>query len=202
MIGKKITAERPSEDQDYRQESIPSIRLLVPDIRMGGLIGRSGTIIKSMQEESGAYMNASEEILAMSTERILTITGAPKSIYIAVARVGDVLADLAQRPLPGYIPYTPIPSKSSMSGMNRSSGYSTHGGTGNGASNIGVGDGVYGMMMGMPRMLGMELPGIPMGSPFMYQSGSYGGGPSDYGNMNSNQSQQILIPNDMVKKKK
>ncbi|CAO3597391.1 unnamed protein product [Absidia cylindrospora] len=199
MVGEKILTEKSAENQDNQQQVDVNIRLLVPDIRMGSLIGRSGSIIKSVQEESGAHVNAFEEILAMSTERIMSITGAPKSIYIAIARIGDILADLSQRPLPGHVPYTPISAKSSLTPLNRRANYSSRGGHGGVSSNIDVGGGVYGMMPGMPGMLGMEFPGIPMGSPYIYQNQNYGGGGSpDYGTMNNNQSQQILIPNDMV----
>ncbi|ORZ22968.1 hypothetical protein BCR42DRAFT_126931 [Absidia repens] len=195
MVSEKILTEKSSENQDNKQQGDANIRLLVPDIRMGSLIGRSGSIIKSVQEESGAHMNASEEILVMSTERIMTIIGAPKSIYIAVARIGDILADLSQRPLPGYIPYTPIAAKSSLPPLNRRTDYSSRGGHGGVSSNIDTGGGVYGMI---PGMLGRELPGIPMGWPFIYQNQNFGGGSPNYGTMNNSQSQQILIPNDMV----
>ncbi|KAI8329428.1 hypothetical protein BC941DRAFT_443128 [Chlamydoabsidia padenii] len=175
MVGEKILAEVPPDDQG-KQETTVAIRLLVPDYRMGNLIGRSGSIIKSIQEESGARMNASEESLPMSTERALTITGTPKSIKVAVGRVADILAEYSERSHANHIPFTPMAVNAAVAPMNRSGGY---------GPNVGG----YGMMP-------------PMGSSFFYQgaTANYGGGSSDYGNMpmNNNQSQQIFIPNEMV----
>ncbi|SAM07546.1 hypothetical protein [Absidia glauca] len=187
MVGEKILAEFPSDDQGKQETTLP-IRLLVPDYRMGNVIGRSGTIIKSIQEESGARMNASEETLPMSTERALTITGTPKAIQIAVGRVAEILVEHSDRPNTNHIPFAPMAVNPSLTPLNRS-GYPVHSGApAGGGANPG-----YGMMAG----------GMPMGSSFFYQGAGAnygGGGANDYGNMNmnNNQSQQIFIPNEMV----
>lgn len=184
MVGEKILAEAPLADElDQQHEPTIAIRLLIPDFRMGNLIGRSGSIIKSIQEDTGARMSASEEPLPMSTERTMTIHGTPKSIHLAVARVAGILAEHPERNNPNHMPYVPHTMNPSLGGMNRS-GYSGGRGGRNGSSVTGgMSDGAYGMS-------------VPGGMPFFYQ----GVRPSDYGNMpsNSNQSQQIYIPNDMV----
>ncbi|ORZ08662.1 hypothetical protein BCR42DRAFT_141621 [Absidia repens] len=200
MVGEKILAEIPIDEQGKRETTL-AIRLLVPDSRMGNLIGRSGSIIKSIQEESGARMNASEESLPMSTERAMTISGTPASIHIAVGRIADILAEHSDRNNANHIPFIPIANNPSMPSSMGRSGYSGRGGNGNGAGSggnagpgpsNGGGAGAYGMMPGMP--------GMPMASPFFYQGGNYATGAQDYGNMpmNNNQSQQIFIPNEMV----
>ncbi|KAI8089684.1 uncharacterized protein BX664DRAFT_365581 [Halteromyces radiatus] len=207
MVGEKILAEIPSDDRGQRETTL-SIRLLVPDSRMGNLIGRSGSIIKSIQEESGARLNASEEALPMSTERTMTIAGSPKAIHIVVARIGDILAEHPERNMANHIPFIPIAANPSLPPMPRpgypmrGGGMTGHGPGGVGPSNVSGNGGMppYGMIPGMP--------GMPMGSPFFYQGANYGaamgpptGGSPDYGNMgmNTNQTQQqILIPNTMV----
>jgi hypothetical protein len=183
-VGEKILAEAPlSDDLEKQHEPTLAVRLLIPDFRIGNLIGRSGSIIKSIQEETGARLSASEEPLPMSTERTMTVHGTPTSIQLAVARVAGILAEHPERSNPNHMPYVPHAMNSSLGGMNRS-GYSGGRGGRNGSSaGGGMGDGAYGM-------------GVPGGMPFFYQ----GGRSSDYGNMsaNGNQSQQIYIPNDMV----
>ncbi|KAI8339495.1 hypothetical protein BC941DRAFT_420644 [Chlamydoabsidia padenii] len=184
MVGEKILAEASPDDQD-KQDTAVSIRLLVPDFRMGNLIGRSGSIIKSIQEESGARLNASEEPLPMSTDRTMTIYGSPKSICLAVARIASILAEQSAQSGAKHIPFVPLATNSSAG----RSGYPMR--NGGGVMNT------YGIM---------PVMGMPMGSPYFYQGGgNYGGGHQggrspDYGNMtmNTNHSQQIFIPNEMV----
>jgi poly(rC)-binding protein 2/3/4 len=47
------------------------LRLLVPHILIGAIIGKGGSRIREIQEQSGARLNASESCLPLSTERQL-----------------------------------------------------------------------------------------------------------------------------------
>lgn len=45
-----------------------AIRFIIPNARMGSVIGRAGSKIKEIQEASGARLQASEAMLPGSTE--------------------------------------------------------------------------------------------------------------------------------------
>lgn len=60
---------------------------------MGTIIGRSGLKIKAIQDESGARMIASKEILPQSTERIVEVQGAPDAIGRAIEEIGKSLLE-------------------------------------------------------------------------------------------------------------
>ncbi|KAF7436908.1 RNA binding protein, heterogenous nuclear RNP-K like protein [Pleurotus ostreatus] len=70
-----------------------SIRLLISHNLMGTIIGRSGLKIKAIQDESGARMIASKEILPQSTERIVEVQGAPDAIGRAIEEIGKSLLE-------------------------------------------------------------------------------------------------------------
>lgn len=84
-----------------------SIRLIVPHVRMGSVIGKGGAKIKEIQESSGARLNASEQMLPQSTERILTIHGVADSVHIAIYHIAKVFNDHTDR-LQSTIPYRPL----------------------------------------------------------------------------------------------
>ncbi|ORX52828.1 hypothetical protein DM01DRAFT_1363232 [Hesseltinella vesiculosa] len=215
LVAEKILHEL-SNTEEVKDNQV-TIRLLIADTRMGNLIGKSGTVIRSLQEESGARINASEEPLPMSTERTLTIQGTPKSIQIAVDRVAHILVEHPDRYASRQVFFTPLPMNTPAAMLPPAPNPRYNRGNGNGGSNNGhrhhqqhhhhpsQGGSSYMMPPAMPGMPGM--PGMPM-PPFFYQGASgYGGmtmpgatsnpGGQDFMPMNS-QSQQIYIPNDMV----
>ncbi|KAG5457562.1 MAG: hypothetical protein BJ554DRAFT_2384, partial [Olpidium bornovanus] len=99
------------ESSDGNQENIhirsTAIRLLLPHSRMGSVIGKGGSKIRDIQEASGARLMASVDKLPSSTERIVTVTGVPDSIHIAVYHIGEIFRRFPDR-APGYQPYKPM----------------------------------------------------------------------------------------------
>jgi heterogeneous nuclear rnp K-like protein len=67
------------------------LRLLIPHILIGSIIGKQGTRIREIQEASGARLNASESCLPLSTERSLVILGVADAVHIATYYVGLTL---------------------------------------------------------------------------------------------------------------
>lgn len=64
---------RRINDEPFDQASLPgsravTIRFIIPNSRMGSVIGKGGTKIKEIQEASGARLNAGEQMLPGSTE--------------------------------------------------------------------------------------------------------------------------------------
>ncbi|CAO3610530.1 unnamed protein product [Cunninghamella echinulata] len=201
MVAEKILAE--ITDENNKNEKTITLKLLVPDNRVGNLIGRSGSIIKSIQESSGARLTAGEEKLPMSTERAMTIIGTPSSIQMVVVRIGEILSEHPERNNVNHIQYRPLPVNSPMMQMNRNYPTHHHRMPPPPTPNTNTG---YAMIPGIPAI--PTMPGMPIAAPFFYQNMNYGAmatatgnGTPDYGTMpmnNSQTHQQIFIPNDMV----
>jgi hypothetical protein len=64
---------RRINDEPFDKPSVPgsravTIKFMIPNSRMGSVIGKGGTKIKEIQDASGARLNASEGMLPGSTE--------------------------------------------------------------------------------------------------------------------------------------
>ncbi|BGP54390.1 PAB1 binding protein [Rhodotorula sphaerocarpa] len=89
---------RRINDEPFDVPSVPgsravTIRFIVPNSRMGSVIGKAGAKIKEIQEASGARLQASEAMLPGSTERVLSVSGVADAIHIAVYYIGTVLLE-------------------------------------------------------------------------------------------------------------
>ncbi|EJU05571.1 hypothetical protein DACRYDRAFT_20011 [Dacryopinax primogenitus] len=87
---------RQINDEPFEQPSVPgsravTIKFIIPNSRMGTLIGKAGSKIKEIQEASGAKLHASEGLLPGSTERVLNVSGVADAIHIATYYVGNSL---------------------------------------------------------------------------------------------------------------
>ncbi len=69
------------------------LRLLIPHILIGSIIGKAGVRIREIQEASGARLNASEQCLPLSTERSLVVLGVADAVHIATYYVGSTLVE-------------------------------------------------------------------------------------------------------------
>ncbi|TVY43478.1 RNA-binding protein [Lachnellula occidentalis] len=67
------------------------LRLLIPHILIGSIIGKGGVRIREIQEASGARLNASDACLPLSTERSLVVLGVADAVHIATYYVGSTL---------------------------------------------------------------------------------------------------------------
>ncbi|SHO78188.1 Similar to S.cerevisiae protein PBP2 (RNA binding protein) [Malassezia sympodialis ATCC 42132] len=102
---------RRINDEPFDQPSLPgsraaAIRFIIPNSRMGSIIGKQGSKIKEIQEASGARLHAGETMLPGSTERILSITGVADALHIAVYYVGTILLEHPDRNS-NNLPYRP-----------------------------------------------------------------------------------------------
>lgn len=104
---------------------------------MGTIIGRNGLKIKAIQDESGARMVASKDMLPQSTERIVEVQGAPEAIGRAIEDIGKCLLEDWERGL-GTVLFHPGTGEERTGGGRRggggsngySGGYNTRGGGG------------------------------------------------------------------------
>ncbi|GAA6057808.1 hypothetical protein JCM3770_004285 [Rhodotorula araucariae] len=89
---------RRINDEPFDVPSVPgsravTIRFIIPNSRMGSVIGKGGSKIKEIQEASGAKLQASEAMLPGSSERVLSVSGVADAVHIAVYYVGSVLQE-------------------------------------------------------------------------------------------------------------
>ena len=83
----------PLESASTPQSKTYPLRLLVPHILIGSIIGKGGVRIREIQEASGARLNASDSCLPLSTERSLIVLGVADAVHIATYYVGQTLVE-------------------------------------------------------------------------------------------------------------
>jgi heterogeneous nuclear rnp K-like protein len=92
LIIRTLNNEPLSETSDAHSKTYP-LRLLIPHILIGSIIGKGGSRIKEIQEASGARLNASDSCLPLSTERSLVVMGVADAVHIATYYVGSTLLE-------------------------------------------------------------------------------------------------------------
>jgi heterogeneous nuclear rnp K-like protein len=85
--------QEPLDAPSNPQSKTYPLRLLIPHILIGSIIGKQGNRIREIQETSGARLNASESCLPLSTERSLVVLGVADAIHIATFYVGSTLVE-------------------------------------------------------------------------------------------------------------
>ncbi|KAM7195115.1 hypothetical protein V8F20_007665 [Naviculisporaceae sp. PSN 640] len=83
----------PLTDASSAHSKTYPLRLLVPNILIGSIIGKGGARIKEIQEASGARLNASDSVLPLSTERSLVVMGVADAVHIATYYVASTLLE-------------------------------------------------------------------------------------------------------------
>ena len=81
------------ESPSTPQSRTYSLRLLIPHILIGPIIGKQGVRIREIQDASGARLNASDSCLPLSTERSLVVLGVADAVHIASYYVGQTLVE-------------------------------------------------------------------------------------------------------------
>jgi heterogeneous nuclear rnp K-like protein 2 len=89
------------------EEGQTKLRLLVHRHAVGAVIGKSGTVIKETQQETGARVQVSNEPLPQSTEKTVTISGTPMAIHQACLKILAQLRDNPVRAGTKSYPYVP-----------------------------------------------------------------------------------------------
>ncbi|KAF2166202.1 hypothetical protein M409DRAFT_66695 [Zasmidium cellare ATCC 36951] len=85
--------QEPLEEPSNPQSKTYPLRLLIPHILIGSIIGKQGVRIREIQGESGARLNASESCLPLSTERSLVVLGVADAVHIATYYVALTLEE-------------------------------------------------------------------------------------------------------------
>jgi heterogeneous nuclear rnp K-like protein 2 len=225
LIIRTLNNEPLGEPSDAQSKTYP-LRLLIPHLLIGSIIGKGGSRIKEIQEASGARLNASDSCLPMSTERSLVVMGVADAVHIATYYVTSTLLEqLNERfggpaasayatrsggpagAVPGgmqVIPYNPQPAGGNFGHRDNYSNRDNYARRPDRPPMMP--NNPYAPSYG-PHSANMQQP-MPMGYP---QAGAYGagaGGPqmppnaahpgTPMGQGQAALTQQIYIPNDMV----
>ncbi|KAJ5089941.1 hypothetical protein N7532_008625 [Penicillium argentinense] len=83
----------PIDTPSTAQSKTYPLRLLIPHILIGSIIGKGGSRIREIQDASGARLNASDSCLPLSTERSLVILGVADAVHIATYYVAVTLVE-------------------------------------------------------------------------------------------------------------
>lgn len=89
----QLMSASPSSPTTMSSSPNTSIRLLISHNLMGSVIGRNGLKIKAIQDQSGARMVASKDMLPQSTERIVEVQGSSEAIGRAIEEIGRCLLE-------------------------------------------------------------------------------------------------------------
>ncbi|KAJ4326571.1 PAB1 binding protein [Fusarium piperis] len=92
LIIRTLNNEPLNESSTSSSKTYP-LRLLIPHILIGSIIGKGGARIREIQEASGARLNASDACLPMSSERSLVVMGVADAVHIATYYVGSTLLE-------------------------------------------------------------------------------------------------------------
>ncbi|XP_043546010.1 poly(rC)-binding protein 3 isoform X3 [Chiloscyllium plagiosum] len=110
MIAHKFEEDINSSMTNSTVTSKPpvTLRLVVPASQCGSLIGKGGSKIKEIRENTGAQVQVAGDMLPNSTERAVTISGTPDAIIQCVKQICVVM--LESPPKGATIPYRPKPA--------------------------------------------------------------------------------------------
>jgi poly(rC)-binding protein 2/3/4 len=92
LIVRTVNNESLETPSTSTSKSYP-LRLLIPNLLIGAIIGRAGSRIKEIQDASNAKLNASDSTLPMSSERSLVVMGVADAVHIAVYYVAQTLVE-------------------------------------------------------------------------------------------------------------
>ncbi|KAF4997782.1 hypothetical protein FGRMN_3620 [Fusarium graminum] len=92
LIIRTLNNEPLNESSTASSKTYP-LRLLIPHVLIGSIIGKGGARIREIQEASGARLNASDSCLPMSGERSLVVMGVADAVHIATYYVGSTLLE-------------------------------------------------------------------------------------------------------------
>lgn len=119
-----------SLSQKKQPEESFAFRLLVHKAAVGAVIGKGGQSIKDTQASSGCRIQIANDALPNSTEKVVTITGAPDGIVSATYRIlsqqqeNPLRADTRSQPYVPGVPSFPAFPFSSPLAFNPMGGYS------------------------------------------------------------------------------
>lgn len=91
---RRLIVEKITEDpRDSRGRNYETVQVMIPNSKIGLVIGRGGETVKDLQEKSGAKVFVNQDVKndANPNEKPVTISGDPEAIKIAQSLINDIL---------------------------------------------------------------------------------------------------------------
>lgn len=142
LITEKIRIEFPGRSSTPSQlpERCKQIKLIVPNSTAGMIIGKGGSFIRGITEETGAKLQISQKATEISGERVVTISGEAEQIKAAAAVVVTKCQEDPDHALNSNLSYSGY-SKSSLTNGGGGGAAAAMAGFGNFSSVLGLGGG-------------------------------------------------------------
>lgn len=136
LITEKIRIEFPGRGSSpsHLPERCKQIKLIVPNSTAGMIIGKGGSFIRGITDETGAKLQISQKATEISGERVITITGEPEQVKAAAVVVVTKCQDDPDHALNNNLSY---------------SGYSTNKSLREGGGGTSAGMGAFGNLLGL-----------------------------------------------------
>nr|XP_002738761.1 PREDICTED: poly(rC)-binding protein 3-like isoform X1 [Saccoglossus kowalevskii] len=189
MITKKFEEDVSNNMANSSTPKPPvTLRLVVPASQCGSLIGKGGSKIKEIRENTGASVQVAGDMLHQSTERAVTISGTPEAITKCVYQICCVM--LESPPKGATIPYRPKPTNATATHP----AYAVHG-------NYAV---PYPDFMKLHHLTMQHTPFLPGQTPFTPTALNMGYGVANAASAGTQvattgqQTYEIMIPNDLI----
>lgn len=142
LITEKIRVEFPGRGSSASQvpERCRQIKLIVPNSTAGMIIGKGGSFIRSITDETGAKLQISQKATEVSGERVITITGEPEQMKAAAKVVVTKCQDDPDHALNNNLTYSGY-TTNKLPLRNGGGNSGQMGGLGNLSSVLGLGGG-------------------------------------------------------------
>lgn len=92
LIVRTILGEPEDEPANLNSQQY-NLKLLIPNVIIGHIIGKQGLKFREIEENSAAKLKAAELPLPHSTDRVLSVLGVADAIHIAVYFIGEVVIE-------------------------------------------------------------------------------------------------------------
>jgi len=113
-VVKEILPHAPKAPYPVAQKTELEVNILVDTDLVGQILGKGGSKIKEIREESNTKIKVYQDCLPNSTERVVAIGGEEQQIVEALKAILDILANVPRRSAPMY--YDPINKPSEIMG--------------------------------------------------------------------------------------
>jgi len=96
MISQYLLEANNQRKQGGEPETQHTFKILIHKFIAGCILGKAGSIVKEIQDQSKARVALSTDVLPGSTEKTITVTGTPEALHQACERI---VAQMATNPL-------------------------------------------------------------------------------------------------------
>ena len=109
-LATRVIVKEPLDLQSSATSPALGWRFLCPSPLMGSIIGKGGSNIRLIAEQSSAKVVASPSPLPMSSDRVIMVNGVADAVHIALYHIANTMAENYEKvKFSATVPYTPLP---------------------------------------------------------------------------------------------